>query len=89
MVKRTHNQVLMLCKPRICYLKDVYFFGLRKPLTVRGATTVPILAYSLRLIIPRGLCVSGHLVRPFVSNTSPKCIHREGLGRRRTGTKKH
>ena len=25
-------------------------------------------------------------VRPFVSDTSPKCVDREGLGRRRTGT---
>ena len=36
-----------------------------------------------------GRCVSGHEVResgPFVSDTSPKCIDREGLKRRRTGT---
>ena len=36
-----------------------------------------------------GRCVSGHVVResgPFVSDTSPKCIDREGLKRRRTGT---
>ena len=35
-------------------------------------------------------CVSGHVVResgPFVSDTSPKCIDREGLKRRRTGTR--
>ena len=45
----------------------------------------------------RGRCVSGHVVqeifwgvsRPFVSDTSPKCIDREGLERRRTGTKQH
>ena len=34
-----------------------------------------------------GRCVSGHVVRPFVSDTSPKCIDREGLERRRTGTR--
>ena len=27
--------------------------------------------------------------RPFVSDTSPKCIDREGLERRRTGTRQH
>ena len=52
---------------------------------------------SLSLIIPCGLCVSDQMVRacalrdcldvsrPFLSDTSPKCIDREGLGRRRTG----
>ena len=52
---------------------------------------------SLSLIIPCGLCVSDQMVRacalrdcldvsrPFLSDTSPKCIDREGLGRCRTG----
>ena len=31
----------------------------------------------------RGRCVSGHVVR----DTSPKCTDREGLKRRRTGTR--
>ena len=43
-------------------------------------------AQSLGLIIARGRFVSGHVVRAFVLDTSPKCIDREGLGRRRTGT---
>ena len=43
---------------------------------------------SLGLIIPRGLCVSGHVVRAiFVSDTSPKRIDQEGLGRRSSGTR--
>lgn len=53
--------------------------------------------HSLGVIIPYGLCVSDQMVRacalrdcldvsrPFLSETSPKCIDREALGRRRTG----
>ena len=43
-------------------------------------------ALSLGLIILRGQCVSGHVVRAsFVSDTPPKCLDRWGLARRRTG----
>ena len=46
--------------------------------------------YTVGLIIPRSQWVSGHVVRAsfrlFVWDTSPKCIDREGLGRRLTGT---
>ena len=42
----------------------------------------------LGLIIPSGLCVSGHVVRAiFVPDTSPKRIDQEGLGRRSSGTR--
>ena len=49
-----------------------------------------LLAWSLGFIIPLGQCVSGHLVRgttrtvacPFISDTSPTGINREGLGKR-------
>ena len=39
------------------------------------------------LIIVRARCISGHEVWPFVSDTSLKCIDREGLERCRTGTR--
>ena len=39
------------------------------------------------LIIVRGRCVSRHELQPFVSDMSPKCIDREGLERRHTGTR--
>lgn len=39
------------------------------------------------LIIVRGRCISGHEVWPFVLDTSLKCINREGLERRHTGTR--
>ena len=39
------------------------------------------------LIIVRARCISGHEVWPFVSDTSLKCIDREGLERRHTGTR--
>ena len=43
-------------------------------------------ALFLGLINLRGQCVSGHVVRAsFVSDTPPKCLDREGLGRRHTG----
>ena len=41
-------------------------------------------ALSVGLIIPRGLCVSGHVVR---ANSPPKCLDRECVGRRRTRTR--
>ena len=45
-------------------------------------------AFSLGLINLCGQCVSGHVVRAsFVSDTPPKCLDREGLGRRRTGAR--
>ena len=47
----------------------------------------PVALY-LGLINLRGQCVSGHVVRAsFVSDTPPKCLDREGLGRRRTGAR--
>ena len=42
------------------------------------------LMWSPQLIIARGLCVSGHVVR--ASDTSPKCIGHEGLRRHSTRT---
>ena len=39
------------------------------------------------MVIMRGRCVLGYVARPFVSDSSPKCIDREGLARRRTGTR--
>ena len=45
------------------------------------------LALSLGLNVARSRCVSDHVVRAVrlgYSDTSPKCIDREGLGRRRT-----
>ena len=45
-------------------------------------------ALSIGLIIPRGWRVSGHVVRAsFFSDTPPKCLHRDCVGRRRTGTR--
>ena len=41
-------------------------------------------ALSVDLIIPRGLCVSGHVVR---ASSPPKCLDRDCMGRRRTGTR--
>ena len=38
-------------------------------------------------MFPRGQSVSGHVIHPFVSDTSLKRIDREGLGKRRTGTR--
>lgn len=51
-------------------------------------TTVSLLTVclALDLIIPHGLCVLVHVVR--VSDTSQKYINREGVGRRRIGTRK-
>ena len=50
-----------------------------------------LFAQSLGRIILRGQCVSlsrgPSESRLFVSDTSPKCINREGLGRRCTGTR--
>ena len=61
-----------------------------------GATPLEITIVTFCLV-PRplsvfhlGRSVSGHVVRfprPFVSDTSPKRIHREGLGESRTGTR--
>ena len=42
------------------------------------------------LIIPHGKCVSGHVVRAsffFFSDTPPKCLDRDCVGRRRTGNR--
>ena len=45
-------------------------------------------ALSIGLIIQRGSCVSGHVDRAsFFSDTPPKCLHRDCVGRRRTGTR--
>ena len=49
--------------------------------------TLYLLVEYLGKVIMRGRCVSGHVARTFVSDTSPKCIDREGLERRRTGTR--
>ena len=47
----------------------------------------PVFAWSQGLIIARGQWVWATWSEPFVSDTSPKCIDQEGLGRRRTGTR--
>ena len=39
---------------------------------------------SVGLIISRGSCVSGHVVR---ASSPPKCLDRNCVGRRRTGTR--
>ena len=45
-------------------------------------------ALSIGLIIQRGSCFSGHVDRAsFFSDTPPKCLHRDCVGRRRTGTR--
>ena len=44
-------------------------------------------ALSVGLIIQRGSCVSGHVDRAiFFSETPPKCLHRDCVDGRRTGT---
>ena len=47
----------------------------------------PVFAWSQGLIIARGQWVWATWSEPFVSDTSPKCIDQEGLGRRLTGTR--
>ena len=47
----------------------------------------PGFAWSQGLIIARGQWVWATWSEPFVSDTSPKCIDQEGLGRRLTGTR--
>ena len=39
---------------------------------------------SVGLIIPRSYCVSGHVV---LARSPPKCLYRDCVGRRRTGTR--
>ena len=41
-------------------------------------------ALSVGLIISRGQCVSAHVVR---ASSPPKCLDRDGVGRRHTGTR--
>ena len=41
-------------------------------------------ALSVGLIIPHGYCVSGHVVP---ASSPPKCLDRDCVGRRRTGTR--
>ena len=44
-------------------------------------------ALSIGLIIQRGSCFSGHVDRAsFFSDTPPKCLNRDCVGGRRTGT---
>ena len=44
-------------------------------------------ALSIGLIIQPGSCVSGHVDRAnFFSDTPPKCLHRDCVGGRQTGT---
>ena len=48
------------------------------------------IALSVGLIIPRGKCVSGHVseqVSFFFSDTPPKYLDRDCVGRRHTGTR--
>ena len=47
-------------------------------------TTAAAVALSVGLIISRGYCVSGHLVR---ASSPPKCLDRDCVERRRTGTR--
>ena len=47
-------------------------------------TTVRRFVLSVGLIISRGECVSGHVVQ---ASSPPKCLDRNCMGRRRTGTR--
>jgi len=58
-------------------------FSLKQTLTSNRNAT---LLSSWILIFRLGQSFSDHVVRPYVSDTSPKSIDREGLGEGRTGT---
>ena len=54
----------------------------------RNKTVCRCLAHRIGLIIPRVQYVSGPWSeRVFSSDTPPKCLHRDCVGRRRTGTR--
>ena len=70
--------------PSIFYVFGLYFTF------VYNLNDVPTVAYLLGLSIPRSQCLPGRVVRAFASDTSTKCIDREGLGKRRAGlTRQH
>ena len=83
-LRRITHLLALVWKRRMTKFPCPVFLMIAKDCTER----LSAVALSIGLIIQRGSCFSGHVDRAsFFSDTPPKCLHRDCVGRRRTGTR--